>query len=89
MYMMYDSSTPAMARYSTGCAKADSAISAGPWNSLASSSIAGCFSLLKKIALPKKPPNSIGLIVKKPITADGIASAISGIVTTHGDSCGV
>jgi hypothetical protein len=36
----------------------------------------------------KKSPNSIGPIVIAPMTTDGIASRISGSVTTHGDSCG-
>ena len=91
MYMTYDSTTPASASQNGSEAKAcrrHAHGAAGSWNSLASSSIAGCFSVLKKIALPKKLPYSIGLIVRKPMTADGIASSTSGSVTTHGDSCG-
>ena len=50
--------------------------------------MAGCFSVLKKIALPKKLPYSIDLMPMKPMTTDGIASSTSGSVTTQGVSCG-
>ena len=39
------------------------------------------------MAPSKYSPNSTGPIVSQPMTTDGIASAISGPVTTHGVSC--
>ena len=63
------------ARARSGPVSACSAIASGPWNSLASSSIAGWRSARTVIASLKKSPKSIGPIVRKPITTDGIASS--------------
>ena len=61
----------------------------GPWKASSSSFMAWCLAPSTKIASLKNSPKSIGSIVMKPITTDGIASSTSGSQTTQGDSCGL
>ncbi len=61
----------------------------GPWKASSSSFIAWCLVPLTTIASLKNSPNSIGSIVMKPITTEGMASSTSGSQTTQGDSCGL
>lgn len=76
-----------MASHSGALVKACSTMATGPWYSWASSSMTLWFSP-KKITPLKKSPYSIGEIAKKPMMTEGMASRISGRVTTSGDSCG-
>jgi hypothetical protein len=88
-YMYQALTAPARARYSGGVNKAWETMANGPWKISANFVMAGWAAALMKIASLKKSPNSMGWMVMKPITTDGMASSTSGTVTTQGDSCGL
>ena len=87
-YIYQAVTTPPKANQKGAEVSACTAIATGPWKASPSSCITGCLSALTTIASLKNSPNSMGSIVKKPITTEGIASITSGTHTTQGDSCG-
>ena len=58
---------------------------AAPWNSSPTWPTTSCCASTK-IESSKNPPKSTGPMVIQPMTTDGTARAISGAVTTQGDS---
>ncbi len=79
---------PATASQNGGAMMPWSANATGPCQSCSPISLMTSLCSCTRMASPKKSPNSIGPMVMKPMRIDGIASRMSGMVTTAGLSCG-